>query len=82
MGGWEVVFGRSPEKILEYRARKVGKWGKWGFGREWGRKKKKKWWKGEDFLGEKFFIPPRSAHYGCDRVLLLTTLYGELVGGL
>lgn len=38
------------------------------------------------FLGEKiFFIPPRSAHYGCDRVLLLTTLYGgarrRLVGG-
>lgn len=37
------------------------------------------------FLGENFFIPPRSAHYGCDRVLLLTTLYGgarrRLVGG-
>ena len=38
------------------------------------------------FLGEKiFFITQRSAHYGCDRVLLLTTLYGgarrRLVGG-
>ena len=29
--------------------------GKMGIWEEWGRKKKKKWWKGEDFLGEKFF---------------------------
>ena len=63
MGGWEerLCSGRSPEKILEYRARKVGKWGKWGFGREWGRKKKKKWWKGEDFW-EKNFLYHREVH--------------------
>ena len=57
----------------------MGKMGIWeGMGKE----EEEKVVERRRFLGEKFFIPPRSAHYGCDRVLLLTTLYGELVGGL
>lgn len=74
-----MCSGRSPEKILEYRARKVGGMGKMGdLGGNGEGRRRKKWWKGEDFFWEKkfFFIPPRSVHYGCDRVLLLTTLYG------
>ena len=58
----------------------MGKMGIWeGMGKE---EEEKSGGKEKIFWEKKFFIPPRSVHYGCDRVLLLTTLYGELVGGL
>ena len=68
---------------MEYRARKVGEMGKMGdLGGNGEGRRRKSGGKEKIFWEKKFFIPPRSAHYGCDRVLLLTTLYGELVGGL
>ena len=48
-------------------------------------RRRKKWWKGEDFLGEKFFfIPPRSAHWVRQSIAIDNVIWGarrRLVGG-
>ncbi len=63
VGGW-LCSGRSPEKILEYRARRVGGMGKMGdLGGNGEGRRRKKWWKGEDFFWEKkFFLYHREVH--------------------